>query len=75
MYAIRSYYAYALQGAMDVRLSIHDMMGREVAVPVSGFMEKGRHAAILDSPLPAGVYVYRLSTSRAVLHGKLVVTP
>ncbi len=71
----RTTFSYALQGAMDVRLSIHDMMGREVAVPVSGFMEKGRHAAILDSPLPAGVYVYRLSTSRAVLHGKLVVTP
>ncbi len=67
-------FSFELGEAMSARLSVHDMMGREVAVPASGFMEKGRHTAVLDFALPEGMYVYRLTTPRGALHGKMVIT-
>ncbi len=52
---------YALPEAASVRLSVYDLLGREVAVLVDERIEAGRHQAIFDaSGLAAGVYVYRI---------------
>lgn len=46
----------------QVRVSVHDVLGREVAVLVDGPMPAGHHHATFDaSGLGSGVYVVRLS--------------
>jgi len=45
------------------RLSVHDILGREVAVLVDGVMGAGTHEAEFNGDtLPSGVYVYQLNT-------------
>jgi hypothetical protein len=52
---------YDLPAASDVRLSVFDMLGREVKVLVNERREAGVHEAMLDaSDLASGVYLYRL---------------
>ncbi|MBE0643715.1 MAG: alpha/beta fold hydrolase [Bacteroidetes bacterium] len=65
--------SFELDHSMPARLTVHDMMGREIAVIAEGYMEKGRHVATLNSRLPEGIYVYRLTTPRGVLHRKMVI--
>ena len=57
---------YTLAASGDVRLTAHDLLGREVAVLASGAKASGTHRATLDvSSLPSGVYVLRLATPEA----------
>ncbi len=66
--------SFALDEAMPVRLSVHDSMGREIAVPVEGFMEGGRHSATMSgAELPNGLYIYRLTAAGEVSHGKFII--
>ncbi len=65
---------FSLPVASDVRLSVCDLLGREVAVLVNEKRLPGRHRVEFDaSALPSGVYFYRLragnfvDTKRAVL--------
>ena len=52
---------FALAASADVRLSVVDALGREVAVLADGPHAAGDHAASLDAgSLAAGVYVVRL---------------
>ncbi len=42
-----------------VRLAVHDVLGRVVAMPVDGFMTPGDHRLSFDARrLPSGVYFY-----------------
>ena len=60
----RTTVAFTVEAAGAVRLSVHDALGREVAVLVDGALAEGRHEAVLDAgALPAGVYLVRLATS------------
>lgn len=44
-----------------VRLAVYDLAGREVAVPVSGYMSEGSHSVTFDGTgLSSGVYIYRI---------------
>ena len=53
--------AFTLDDAQDVRLSVYDVLGREVAVVAEGARGAGTHTATVDvRALPAGVYVARL---------------
>ncbi len=53
--------AYALPRDSEVRLSVFDVLGREVKVLVAGPQPAGSHDAVFDaSNLPAGAYFYRL---------------
>ncbi len=52
---------FALPETQRVRLTVFDVLGREVAVLVDGEVEAGRHEALLDgASLPAGGYLVRL---------------
>ncbi len=63
-----AFITYALPEAGPVRLSVYDVMGREVAVLVDGVRPAGSHDAAWDgSGLSAGLYVYRLEAGGAAL--------
>ncbi|MEN9838984.1 MAG: hypothetical protein RL177_463, partial [Bacteroidota bacterium] len=56
-----------IRWTMDVgrqaRLSIYDMLGREVAVLVDGVMSAGSHQVTFDgSALSSGIYLVRLTS-------------
>jgi hypothetical protein len=52
---------YQLPNAGDVRLTVYDMLGREVAVLVNERKGPGRYEAVFNAAhLASGVYLYRL---------------
>ncbi len=52
---------YSLPQAMDVRLTVFDVLGREVATLVEARQEAGVYEVpFTASGLPAGVYLYRI---------------
>jgi hypothetical protein len=60
--------AFSLPAAGPARLTLHDLLGREVTVLLDAEMPAGRHEATVDaSGVAAGVYVMRLSTGDAVV--------
>lgn len=51
-------------GAAYVRLTVHDLLGKEVAVLVEGQMAAGGHSRVFDATgMASGVYIYRLQVS------------
>ena len=53
--------SYQLPVASDVRLAVHDMLGREVSVLVNERRDAGVHEVKFDgSNLASGVYFYRI---------------
>jgi hypothetical protein len=71
---------YALPAAAEVELALYDISGRRVATPVRGPRRGGVYEAEFDlvdesgRPLPAGVFLYRLSAGADAAARKLVVT-
>jgi hypothetical protein len=58
----------------DVRLTIYDVLGREVAVLVDGVQSPGRHELVFDaSGLASGVYLYRLTAGSFVSTKRMVI--
>jgi hypothetical protein len=65
---------YRLSRSSVVRLSVFDILGREVAVLVNGSIEAGSHQALFDaSGCASGVYFYRLQTGSYVQTRKLLL--
>jgi hypothetical protein len=70
---------FNLPKAVHVRLSIYDLLGREIAVLVNGKRKEGVHEVRwngLDAqhvPLPSGVYLYRLDAASYKGTGKLLL--
>ncbi|KPQ00927.1 MAG: extracellular protein [Bacteroidetes bacterium HLUCCA01] len=59
---------YQLPADMQVRLTVVDMLGREVAVLVDGAMRAGSHSVNFDgSALSSGIYLYRLQAGAQVI--------
>jgi hypothetical protein len=55
--------SYALPQSGNVRLSVYNVLGQEVAVLVNGVQEAGLHNATFDGKdLTSGVYFYRLQS-------------
>lgn len=55
---------YEIATPQRVTLSVHDMLGRRVAVLVDGMRAAGPHEVAFDaSDLPSGTYIYRLRTA------------
>jgi hypothetical protein len=69
---------YSLPRAARVRLGVHDLLGREVAVLADGVLGAGRHTARFDAPklgLNAGVYFVRLTSPAGSRVRRVVVRP
>jgi len=63
---------YELPTSSDVRLSVYDLLGREVSVLVNERKEAGVHQVTFDaSDLASGVYFYRLQAGDFVQTHKL----
>ncbi len=59
---------FSVPEATQVRLSVYDMLGREVSVLVDGSVAAGQHSATFDAAdLPSGMYLYRLETPAGAL--------
>jgi hypothetical protein len=57
-----------------VRLSVYDLLGREIAVLVDGVQAAGSHKVSFDaSSLASGVYVYQLQANGHVITRKMVL--
>jgi hypothetical protein len=57
---------YEVSERAFVRLSVYDVLGRTVAVPVEEPKEAGEYTVLFDgSGLPSGVYYYRIEIDRA----------
>lgn len=66
-FSSRTTLSYTLARRTAVRLSVFDMLGREVATVVDQVQAAGPHTAVFDAAgLPGGVYVYRLQTDEGV---------
>lgn len=65
---------FQLSSADQVRLSVHDLLGREVAILVNETRSPGTHSVQYDaSDLASGIYFYRLTTSDGVLTRKMTL--
>ena len=65
---------YELPRASNVRVSVFDMLGREVSVVVNERRDAGVHEVKFDaSELASGVYLYRLQAGEFVQTRKLVL--
>lgn len=65
---------YELPKASEVKLSIYDMLGREVSVLVNERRNAGVHEVKFDGAgLSSGVYFYRLQAGNSVQAKKLVI--
>jgi hypothetical protein len=65
---------YALPSPTAVRLSVFDMLGREVKVLVHGMQQPGFYEVRLDaSDLPSGIYVYRIKAGEFQATRKLAL--
>jgi hypothetical protein len=65
---------YALPEAQSIRLSVYDIMGREVAVLVDQRQDPGRKQVRLDaSQLSSGTYFYRLRAGETTKTKRLTV--
>ncbi|NBW93852.1 MAG: T9SS C-terminal target domain-containing protein, partial [Bacteroidetes bacterium] len=60
--------AFRLDQSQEVRLSVHDVLGREIAVLVDGIQPAGTFQTGFDaSNLASGMYIYRLQTAAGVV--------
>lgn len=59
----RTTIAFSLPETGQVTLSVHDLLGRQVATLADGVLEAGQHQIGFDAgQLPSGPYLYRLRT-------------
>ena len=65
---------YTLSLSEQVRLSVYDMLGREVAVIVNDLKSAGQHTAVWDaSNLSSGIYIYSLRTESSRMTRKMTL--
>ncbi|HEY3293988.1 MAG TPA: T9SS type A sorting domain-containing protein [bacterium] len=65
---------FALPSVQKVKLSVFDMLGREIAVLASGTMSAGSHTAQFDGAgLPSGIYFYRLTAGSFSMTQKMLL--
>lgn len=65
---------YSIPADGFVSLKVFNLIGQEIAEPVSGFAKAGEHQISFDaSTLPSGVYLYRLETNNKARVKKMMV--
>ena len=66
--------AFSIPSRGDVRLSVFDHLGREVAVLADGEYQAGSHRCqFTGAELPSGVYMYRLSWKGSTVARRMVL--
>ena len=66
--------SYTLQSKDKVRLSVYDIMGKEVSVLVNDVQSEGLHEVTFSADrLSSGIYFYKLQTTRATITKKMVL--
>ena len=67
-------FTFKLGKATHVRLTVHDAMGREVAVLTDADYTRGVHSVMLQSTqLPSGLYFYRFMSDEGVIQRKMLL--
>jgi predicted extracellular nuclease len=67
--------AFDLARRGDVKITLHDVLGREMAGITHGVFDAGSYTASFDiAALPAGVYFVRMAAAGSVQSTRLVVT-
>ncbi|HMB89380.1 MAG TPA: T9SS type A sorting domain-containing protein [Rhodothermales bacterium] len=65
---------FALNQAQDIRLTVYDLMGREVTVLATGTQPAGTFRVTFDaSNMASGMYLYRLDTESGSLTKKMML--
>ena len=65
---------FALPESADVRVTVFDMLGRQVRVLVNGTLPAGRHEVVFDaSQLPSGAYFLQYSTPEGTFNKQMVL--
>ena len=65
---------FTLQSSDVARLTVYDLLGREVAVLVNGTMPAGSHSIAFDaSNLTSGVYIYKLEAGGHVMTKRMTL--
>lgn len=65
---------FSIPESGSVQLTVHDILGREVAILVNGTLNAGEHQSSFDaSNLSSGAYLYTLRAGNTVLTGKLLL--
>jgi len=71
----RTSFSYILTRPDHVRITVVDVLGRDVATLVNGYHEAGVHSAVFHAAgLANGVYLCRLATASLVLQRKILLT-
>jgi subtilisin family serine protease len=65
---------WEMPNAGYARITVHDILGRELAVLADGLHSSGTHSALFDgSGLASGMYLYRLETPSGVVTRKMTL--
>ena len=70
---------FSVPSQMRARISVYDVMGREIDVIADSVMEPGSHQVEWDGKdrhgrqVSSGIYFYRFTTPNAVMHKKMVM--
>ena len=66
--------SYALQKQSEVKISVYDLLGHEVAVLVNGTQTAGNHDVQFDGAnLASGMYFYKLQAAEKVITRKMTL--
>jgi len=66
--------SFDLPADSDIKLSVYNMLGEEVAVPVSGLFKAGKHDVKFNAAgYSSGVYFYRIETAGFTSTKKMVL--
>jgi endoglucanase len=66
--------SYSLSDPAQTKITIHDLVGKEISVLVDKFMTAGNHQVTFNATgLASGIYVYRLATDEHTITKKMLV--
>ncbi|HAC16308.1 MAG TPA: hypothetical protein DCE78_10260, partial [Bacteroidetes bacterium] len=66
--------SYSLSDPAQTKITIHDLVGREISVLVDEFITAGNHQVTFNATgLASGIYVDRLATDQHTISKKLLV--
>jgi len=66
--------SFSLLQAGQTKISVYDLLGREVAILVNEFLDAGVHTTVFDGKgLSSGVYIYRIESGSFVKAKQMIL--